>query len=549
MSARDRVRSLDAIDSTTAAERIGQPRPRPTRRQVIGGVTGTAGLIAAGAASPARAAAAGAADGAASARPQPMNSRRVRRWARDTWHCLDAMTDERTGLVADNSPDTLRAGDRSGWTSPTNIGGMLWSTVVARELGLISRGEATVRLIRTLQTIDRMPRHEPSGMYYNWYSPATAAKLTAWPVGGGVLYPFLSSVDNGWLGAALRVVMNADRGAGVLAGRIFRRMRWDAFYNPDASRPGGLIHGGFWDAPPAPGQAYILGNHIGVGPDVYYTTNYYDTTVSETRITTYLGIITGQIPARQYFAMWRTFPDNYDWQESKPVGVTRTYLGTDVYEGAYAYRGMRIVPGWGGSMFEELMPDVFVPEATWAPRSWGLNHPLHIRAQREHGLLEAGYGYWGFSPSSDPFGGYREYGVDRLGMNPTGYYSDEQNTNVDIGYDGVRPATNPTPTFGDGVVTPHASFLAMMHEPEQAYANLVNIEDRLGAYASGGFLDAVATRSGRLSHYYFSLDQAMVMGALGNVLAGDVVRKAFCGKDAEATLRPVIGLEEFGASG
>ena len=69
--------------------------------------------------------------------------------------------------------------------------------------------------------------------------------------------------------------------------------------------------------------------------------------------------------------MWRKFPDNYDWQESKPVGVTRTYLGTDVYEGAYAYRGMRIVPGWGGSMFEELMPDVFVPEATWAPRSPG----------------------------------------------------------------------------------------------------------------------------------------------------------------------------------
>ena len=114
MSARDRVRSLDAIDSTTAAERIGQPRPRPTRRQVMGGVTGTAGLIAAGAASPARAAAAGAADGAASARPQPMNSRRVRRWARDTWHCLDAMTDERTGLVADNSPESLGAGDRSG---------------------------------------------------------------------------------------------------------------------------------------------------------------------------------------------------------------------------------------------------------------------------------------------------------------------------------------------------------------------------------------------------------------------------------------------------
>lgn len=85
---------------------------------------------------------------------------------------------------------------------------------------------------------------------------------------------------------------------------------------------------------------------------------------------------------------------------------------------------MHGVPGWGGSMFEELMPDLFVPEAEWAPDSWGLNHPFHVRAQREHGLDEAGYGYWGFSPSSDPHAGYREYGVDALGLNPTGYFSD-----------------------------------------------------------------------------------------------------------------------------
>jgi hypothetical protein len=76
----------------------------------------------------------------------------------------------------------------------------------------------------------------------------------------------------------------------------------------------------------------------------------------------------------------------------QPVGVTRTYLGIDVYEGAYTYRGKRIVPGWGGSMFEELMPNVFVPEEVWGPRSWGRNHPLHVRAQIEHGMVEAGYG-------------------------------------------------------------------------------------------------------------------------------------------------------------
>ena len=66
---------------------------------------------------------------------------------------------------------------------------------------------------------------------------------------------------------------------------------------------------------------------------------------------------------------------------------------------------------------------------------------------------------------SNPAGGYREYGVDALGLNPDGYFSDEEKTNYDAGFGSCRPATNPNPTYGDGVVTPHASFLAMMFEP------------------------------------------------------------------------------------
>jgi hypothetical protein len=314
-------------------------------------------------------------------------------------------------------------------------------------------------------------------------------------------------------------------------------------------RPGGLIHGGFYDAPPPPGASTYTGNHIGVGPDVWYTNHHYDTTVSETRITSYLGILTGQIPAKQYFAMWRTLPASCDWSwhEMQPVGENRSYLGVDVYEGAYTYRGMHIVPGWGGSMFEELMPDVFVPESSWAPRSWGINHALHVRAQREHGLLEAGYGYWGFSPSSDPFAGYREYGVDALGLNPDGYFSDKEKTNYDAGFGDCRAGTNPTPRYGDGVVTPHASFLAMMHEPAQAYANLVGIQDELKAYGRGGFFDAVAVRSGTIARRYLALDQAMIMGAAGNVLSDNVIRRAFSTPAVEKALRPVIGMEEFGA--
>ncbi|MEO7131121.1 MAG: glucoamylase family protein [Dermatophilaceae bacterium] len=478
---------------------------------------------------------------------------RVRTWAADTWRSLEAMTDLATGLPADNIPESLAARDRSGYTSPTNIGGLMWSTIVARELGLITRAGCTLRLLSTLRTLSRMTHHRPSGMYYNWYSEATGKVITAWPETGERVYPFLSSVDNGWLGAALQVVRGADPVAGQVADRILRRMRWDMFYDADLShpgvRPGGLIHGGFYDAPPPPGFSGYTGNHIGVGPDVWYTNHHYDTTVSETRITSYLGIMTGQIPAKQYFAMWRTFPADcgWDWQESQPVGQTRTYLGLDVFEGAYEYRGMRIVPGWGGSMFEELMPDVFVPESQWAPRSWGRNHPLHVRAQREHGLLEAGYGYWGFSPSSDPFATYREYGVDALGLNPDGYFSDRERTNYDAGFGDCRTASNPTPTFGDGVVTPHASFLAMMHEPREAFLNLHRIQTELGAYGAGGFFDAVAVRSGTIARRYLSLDQAMTMGAIGNVLSRNVIRRAFSTRAVERAIRPVIGVEEFGA--
>ena len=545
-----------ATDSTTPDPTT---TPAPARRHLL--VGGAAAIAALGLAPSAHAGAtasgtrSGTAQLAGAPKPPRMPRSRLHRWAADTWHSLDAMTDPSTGLPADNIPESLAPRDRSGFTSPTNIGGYMWSAIVARELGLITKAECSTRLMRTLTTLKGMEHHEASGMYFNWYDEATGEALRTWPEDGKPVEPFVSSVDSGWLGAALLVVKNADEKAGELAGELFDRMRWDVFYNPGDGtgghptvRTGGLMHGGFFPyANGRPGGTYV-GTHIG-GDPVWLTTHHYDTIVSETRITSYLGILTGQVPARHYFAPWRTFPATCDWSwhEMMPVGVTRTYMGIDVYEGAYTYRGMHVVPGWGGSMFEELMPAVFVPEEDWAPLSWGLNHPLHVRAEREHGLEDAEYGYWGFSPSSNPDGGYREYGLDALGLNPEGYCSDQESTNLDVGFGECRKATNPNPEYGDGVVTPHASFLAMMIERGPATANLIRIQDKLEAYGEGGFFDAVAVRSGTIARRYLSLDQAMVMGALGNVLCKDVLRKAFSTADVERALRPVIAMEEFGA--
>jgi hypothetical protein len=67
-------------------------------------------------------------------------------------------------------------------------------------------------------------------------------------------------------------------------------------------------------------------------------------------------------------------------------------------------------------------------------------------------------------------------------------------------------------------------------------------------YGKWGFRDSVNVQTGTVSGSYLSLDQGMIMAALGNALAGDTLRKAFAGPDIERGLRPVIGIEQFGAS-
>jgi hypothetical protein len=290
-----------------------------------------------------------------------------------------------------------------------------------------------------------------------------------------------------------------------------------------------------------------------VAPDTGASPCCYDTIVSESRIASYIGIAKGELPPKEYFGSWRTFPATCDWNwhETQPVGFNATYLGVRVYEGAYPYEDFRVVPGWGGSMFEALMPALFVPEEKWGPRSWAVNHPLTITAQIHHGLVEAEYGYWGFSPANVPEGGYTEYGVDAIGMRPDGYKSNNDNTLVDRGFGdcpGRAPQPDPAPSaYTNGVVTPHAAFLALRWAPDAVMQNLANLEADFDIYGQWGFRDSVNVDTGTVSNAYLSLDQGIVMAAIGNALADDILREAFATKEVRKALRPIIGMETFNA--
>jgi hypothetical protein len=460
------------------------------------------------------------------------DQQQLRQYAQRTWASMAAMTDPGSGLPA----DILNAdGSTSVQTSTTNIGAYMWSAVSARRLGIIDRRELTTRLAKTITTLEHMERFGDTGQFYNWYDHRTGAKLTAWPPAPtDEFHPILSSVDNGWLAVGLRIVQRSVPELSRRAGVLYDAMNFGFYYRPEVNRV--LFH----YRPDDPAASPCC----------------YDTLVSESRIVDYLGISKGQLPQKEYYGRVRTFPETCDgaFQETRPTGTTRTYFGVPVYEGVYDYNNTKLVPSWGGSMFEALMPDLFVPEERWAPASWGTNHPRTVAAQIHHGLVEAGYGYWGFSPSNTPEGGYGAYGVDAIGMDPNGNPSNEDRTLVDHGFPGCpdRPAVpDPPPSaYTNGVVTPHAAFLALRYAPHATLDNL----DRLARsfpdmYGPWGFRDSVNVQSGVVSGSYLSLDQGMIMASLGNALGGDVLRDAFAGSQEARALRPVIGVERFSTGG
>jgi putative glucoamylase/uncharacterized protein DUF3131/hemolysin type calcium-binding protein len=450
----------------------------------------------------------------------------LHRYAEATWRSFAAMTDPDSGLP----PDIYgRDGTASVQTSTTNIGAYLWSAVAAERLRIISHRELVSRLRKTITTLEHMERHEPSGQFYNWYDHRTGARLTVWPPSGEPFVNWLSSVDNGWLATGLKVVAGSVPELSRRARALYDSMDFGFYYRPADNRI--LFH-------------YVV--ETGEAPCCY------DTYVSESRIASYIGVAKGEIPPQVVFGTWRSFGDSCDWSwtETKPVGFTRTYFGIPVFDGALPYNGTLVTPSWGGSMFEALMPALFVPEERWAPGSWGANHPLTVDAQIHHGLVEAGYGYWGFSPANVPEGGYDTYGVDGIGSFSEGYTSNEQHTQVDNGWPGCRAGTsNPPPeAYTNGVVTPHAAFLGLRYRPHAAIRDLRALERDFDIYTRLGFLDSVNVDTGHVSSSYLSLDQGMIMAALGNALGHDALRRAFATPDVERALRPVIGVEEFNSS-
>jgi hypothetical protein len=497
----------------------------------------------------------------------------LRAIARDSWKFYNVGIDPSTNLPMDNV--TYAGGSSSPtsfstYTSATNIGVYLWAVVAARDLGLITAGQAADRVRATLTEVAKLKRFD--GFLYQWYDTRTGDVIrNPGDIDCGTETTptfdncyFISNVDNGWYASGLIVAREALPQVRKLADNLIAPMNFGIFYdgraethcntNPaiQGNQPTGQMFGGYYvGLPPDQGDNWTHYYHNGA----FY---------SDPRISAYIGMGLHQMPGNVWWRSWRMlpppapFPDcqstdpDFSWQGQWPMeGSWQTYTDPQsgqqfsVWEGHYTYPGtsLRFIPTYAGGMFEGLMPNEVVPETSWGTASFGVADVRTAQVQMKYATQQLHYPVWGMSPASTPddTGNYGGYGVEGLAFP---YYG--TGANADHPNEGLSQCHG---CATEDVVTPHASFLALDVAPQQAFANIAALR-RLypGVYGVDGFFDAVDPATGAVGHRYLILDQSMIMAALDNALNNRALQRDFARDPVSWAARTYLSIEKMSLS-
>jgi hypothetical protein len=386
--------------------------------------------------------------------------------AKKTYKYFQDHTAPNTGMTYDEVRFTDEGKTEATHTSPTNIAMYMMSTVSAEQMGIITREDAVKRLQISINTLEKLDKW--NGLYYNWYYTKDGSLKKDWG-------QFISQVDNGWLSAGLIVVGQAYKELNGQTSKLVENMDYSTLYDAEV----GQFRGGYDVA-----AGKLTDHHYGM----FYT---------EPRVGSYISIGKGDVPKEHWWKMYRTLPQEWDWQAQIPNGYTTQYDGISVFEGHYEYSGIKYVPSWGGSMFEGLMPGIVLKEKDLGAKALGLNNQRHVDVQIAY-AKEKGYKAWGFSPSATP-DGYSEFAATPLG----------------------------TSGYKDGAtVTAHATFLALDYEPREVQKNIKALKE-FDLYSKYGFYDSVNVETGEVAKAYLALDQGMIMVSIANYLKDGIIREYF----------------------
>lgn len=384
--------------------------------------------------------------------------------ARETWQFF-----EETVTEADHHlpPDNLQLDPLpilAHRTSPTNVGLYLGSCVCARELGLIDTPDMVSRLQQTLVTLETLPRWH--GHFYNWTDTVTLQPL-------GPRY--VSTVDSGNLVACLWAVAQACTELAAredTAHKQATESQWPRRLRSLADRLNQLADATDFSCLYDRKRRLF---HIGYRTeDASLDPAYYDLLASESRLTSYVAIAKGDVPPAHWQALGRPF---------LAVGDAPT------------------LRSWSGSMFEYLMPALWIREPDGG-LLWRVARSA-VRAQQLYGAhlgIPWGVSECAFFEQDNQFAfQYGPFGVPQLALRRT--------------------------PLEDLVVAPYASVLALMVDPPSALNNLRELE-RQGARDRLGFIESLDFSASRLDgrgerrrvFTYMAHHQGMSLLSLCNLL-------------------------------
>lgn len=302
-------------------------------------------------------------------RPRPLTNAMeagLRSLARDTWRFFADTVSARTLFLP---PDNVQTDPEKGpalRTSPTNVGLYLLSCCAARELGLISAGEAARRVSDTVRTLEGLETWR--GHFFNWYGLKDGAPLQP---------RFVSTVDSGNLAGCLtacaqlmrermREMTDEERTLPARLDALARRMDFACLYDAGA-------------------RLFRVGADARTGR---LADACYDMLASEARLASYFAVMTGQAPRKHWAALGRA--------------VVRAGGGPALLS-------------WGGTMFEYLMPALLLPLTPGTLLGEGCRNAMkaQIAFSRPFGISESGY----YAFDAEMNYQYRAFGVPALALN------------------------------------------------------------------------------------------------------------------------------------
>lgn len=399
----------------------------------------------------------------------------LRSIASDTWEYFEAAVERQSELPIDYLWfDQKRVGPR---TSITNIGLYMLAVITAWDLNLINRDQAVEHLQRTLKTVAKLDTYH--GFHYNWYDLKTLQPAEK----------FISTVDAGWFYASVSIVEQTFPAEfGEICTSLLNKVDFNWLFDPTI---GHFRHGFNVDTKT-------------------FSPYHYSIMCSESRIVSYLALSRNEAPASHWQDLYTALPDSVQQQQ-----VPETINGI----GYYRYKDLWIIPAWGGSLFEYLMPSLLMDEMALAPQGLGANNRRALKVHIDYALKEKNYPVWGLSPSTTPTGDYGVFGVPVIGCDIGGY-----------------PPT---------IVSPHASVLAINYDAAAVIKNLKQLLIHYPIYGEFGFYDCVDPLSGKVGQAYLTLDQAMIFISIGNYFTSQALPQRFQSLPGMDTVIDLIGKDIF----